>query len=75
MFNTSMSHTILLKSVVALAKGYFDKDPTKKLTISLNDISKYINDNHSEFHAEVVIADSMTGDVKIILSKKSVTKN
>lgn len=62
-----MSQDILLKSVVALAKGYFDKDPTRTLRISLKDVAQYINDKHPEFKAEIVV--DQKSEVHILLSK------
>lgn len=62
-----MGKDIILKSVVALAKGYFDKNPAETLTISVNEISHYIRDNYKDFN---VVVETDQKDTKLFLSKK-----
>lgn len=64
----TMSKEIMLKSVVALAKGYFDKNPNQVVTISAKEITKYVNDNYKEFEA---VIETDENDTRILLKAKS----
>jgi len=63
----SMSQTILLKTISSMAKGYFDKNPTAELKISVNTVADYVKSNYPEFKVEVK---QDGNDTKLILSKK-----
>jgi hypothetical protein len=63
----SMGQTILLKSVSSMAKGYFEKNPTADLKISVTQVKGYIESNYPEFKVDIKVT---ADDILLILSKK-----
>lgn len=63
----SMGQTILLKSISSMAKGYFDKNPTSELKISVTQVKGFIETNYPEFKVDIKVT---SDDILLILSKK-----
>lgn len=59
---------MIMKALSSMLKTHLDKSSDGKLTVSLSEIKKYMDDNHKEFRSSYQVVEN---DVKIILEKNT----